>query len=74
MSLTACGLDFFFFNSRKKQIEAIKKLQEDTVSHEAILRKKAQEDSQWLKDTEDQVGWPFTTLYSGEVSSDVLKP
>ncbi|KAI5158798.1 Inositol 1,4,5-Triphosphate Receptor Associated 2 [Manis pentadactyla] len=52
-------LEYFSFRkeflSRKKQIEAIKKLQEDTVSHEAILRKKAQEASQWLKDTEDQV-------------------
>lgn len=74
MSLTACGLDFFFFfNSRQKQLEAIKQLQEGAVNQEAILRKKVQEASQRLEDAEEQVGWPLTILYLGEASSDVFK-
>lgn len=73
MSLTACGLDFFFFNSRQKQLEAIKQLQEDAVNQEANLRKKVQEASQRLEDAEEQVAWTLTTLYSGEVFPDVLK-
>ena len=74
MSLTACGLGFFFFfNSRQKQLEALKQLQEDAVNQEAILRKKVQEASQWQKDAEEQVGQPLTTLYLGEGSPDVLK-
>lgn len=64
---------FFFFNSRQKQLEALKQLQEDVVNQEAILRKKVQEVSQQLEDAEEQVGWPLTIFYLGEASSDVLK-
>lgn len=64
---------FFFLNSRQKQLAAIKQLQEDAVNQEIILRKKVQEASQQLEAAGKQVGQLLTMLYSGEVSSDVLK-
>lgn len=70
MSLTACGLGFFFLNSRQKQLEAIK-LQEDAVNQEVILREKVQEAR--LEDAEEQVRRALTALFSEEVSSAVLK-
>lgn len=63
----------FFLNSRQKQLEAIKQLQEDAVNQEVILGKKVQEASQRLEAAGKQVGQLLTMLYSGEVSSAVLK-
>ncbi|XP_074181004.1 uncharacterized protein LOC109450422 [Rhinolophus sinicus] len=70
-------LEYFYFRneylSRQKQLEAIKQLQEDAVNQEVILGKKVQEASQQLEAAGKQVGPLLTMLYSGEVSSDVLK-
>ncbi|XP_023370473.1 lymphoid-restricted membrane protein [Otolemur garnettii] len=70
-------LEYFYFRneflSSQKQVETIKQLQEDAVSQEAILRKRLQEAGQRLADTEEQVGWPWATLYSRQVSSDETK-
>nr|XP_023410601.1 lymphoid-restricted membrane protein [Loxodonta africana] len=61
------------FLSRQKQLETIKQLQEDAVNQEALLRDMLQGGSQWLENAKEKVGCPLTTLYSGEVSSDVFK-
>lgn len=61
----------FFLNSRQKQLEAIKQLQEDAVNQEVILREKVQEAR--LEDAEEQVRRALTALFSEEVSSAVLK-
>lgn len=58
MSLTACGLDFFFFffNSRQNQREALEPVQGDAVKQEAVVRKKVQGTSPWPEDRAEQVG------------------
>ncbi|XP_012496423.1 PREDICTED: lymphoid-restricted membrane protein-like [Propithecus coquereli] len=57
--LKRLSLDYFYFRkeflSSRKQLEAIKQLQEDAVNQEAILRKRLQEASQRLADAEEQV-------------------
>ncbi|XP_037704036.1 inositol 1,4,5-triphosphate receptor associated 2 [Choloepus didactylus] len=71
------SLEYFYlgkeFLSRQKQLEAIKQLQEYAVNQEAILRTKLQKVSQGLEEAEEQVGWPLTILYLGEVTLDFFK-